>query len=84
MTEESALSRIHRLGQAKDVKTIRYRIRGSIEEVRYFIYKFRGYRLTSGQKVAAGAFSSEPQLGVMNVASRLQVRLLMSNKISVF
>jgi SWI/SNF-related matrix-associated actin-dependent regulator of chromatin subfamily A3 len=31
--EEQALSRIHRLGQKKEVKTIRYRIRGSFEEV---------------------------------------------------
>jgi hypothetical protein len=45
MIEESALSRIHRLGQTKEVKTIRYRIRGSFEEVRHFIYKFRGYWL---------------------------------------
>jgi hypothetical protein len=36
------------------------------------------------KEIAAGAFSSEQQLGVMNMASRLQVRLLMSNKISVF
>ncbi|KAH8749034.1 hypothetical protein BGZ57DRAFT_755538, partial [Hyaloscypha finlandica] len=33
MLEEQALCRIHRLGQAKEVKTIRYRIRGSFEEV---------------------------------------------------
>jgi hypothetical protein len=32
MMEEQALCRIHRLGQKK-VKTIRYRIRGSFEEV---------------------------------------------------
>jgi len=33
MMEEQALCRIHRLGQKKEVKTIRYRIRGSFEEV---------------------------------------------------
>jgi hypothetical protein len=32
--EEQALCRIHRLGQHKEVKTIRYRIKGSFEEVR--------------------------------------------------
>ncbi|KAH8587406.1 SNF2 family N-terminal domain-containing protein [Bisporella sp. PMI_857] len=32
MTEEQALSRIHRLGQKKEVKTIRYLVRGSFEE----------------------------------------------------
>lgn len=34
MMEEQALCRIHRLGQRKDVKTIRYRMRGSFEEVK--------------------------------------------------
>ncbi|EXJ71754.1 uncharacterized protein A1O5_05564 [Cladophialophora psammophila CBS 110553] len=34
MIEEQALSRIHRLGQTKEVKTIRYRVRNSFEEVR--------------------------------------------------
>jgi SWI/SNF-related matrix-associated actin-dependent regulator of chromatin subfamily A3 len=33
MMEEQALSRIHRLGQKKEVKTIRYLILGSFEEV---------------------------------------------------
>jgi hypothetical protein len=33
MMEEQALCRIHRLGQTKEVKTIRYRIKGSFEEV---------------------------------------------------
>jgi SNF2 family DNA or RNA helicase len=33
MMEEQALCRIHRLGQTKEVKTIRYRMRGSFEEV---------------------------------------------------
>ena len=33
MIEEQALSRIHRLGQTKEVKTIRYRVRNSFEEV---------------------------------------------------
>ena len=31
--EEQALSRIHRLGQQKEVETIRYRMRNSFEEV---------------------------------------------------
>jgi hypothetical protein len=35
MMEEQALCRIHRLGQRKEVKTIRYRIRGSFEDVRF-------------------------------------------------
>jgi SNF2 family DNA or RNA helicase len=33
MMEEQALCRIHRLGQTKEVKTIRYRMKGSFEEV---------------------------------------------------
>jgi SWI/SNF-related matrix-associated actin-dependent regulator of chromatin subfamily A3 len=33
MMEEQALCRIHRLGQKKEVKTIRYLILGSFEEV---------------------------------------------------
>jgi SNF2 family DNA or RNA helicase len=33
MMEEQALCRIHRLGQHKEVKTIRYRMRNSFEEV---------------------------------------------------
>lgn len=35
MMEELALCRIHRLGQDKEVKTIKYRIRGSFEEVNF-------------------------------------------------
>ena len=34
MIEEQALDRIHRLGQTKEVTTVRYVIRGSFEEVR--------------------------------------------------
>jgi hypothetical protein len=37
MMEEQALCRIHRLGQHKEVKTIRYRIKGSFEEVGVFV-----------------------------------------------
>lgn len=33
MIEEQALSRIHRLGQRRNVTMIRYRVRGSFEEV---------------------------------------------------
>jgi SNF2 family DNA or RNA helicase len=33
MMEEQALCRIHRLGQKKEVKTIRYLIPGTFEEV---------------------------------------------------
>ncbi|KAH9216234.1 putative SWI/SNF-related matrix-associated actin-dependent regulator of chromatin subfamily A member 3-like 3, partial [Leptodontidium sp. 2 PMI_412] len=33
MMEEQALCRIHRLGQTKEVKTIRYRVKGFFEEV---------------------------------------------------
>ena len=33
MIEEQALSRIHRLGQKKEVRTIRYRVRNSFEDV---------------------------------------------------
>lgn len=33
MAEEQALSRIHRMGQTQPVQTIRYIVRGSIEEV---------------------------------------------------
>jgi SWI/SNF-related matrix-associated actin-dependent regulator of chromatin subfamily A3 len=32
MIEDQALDRIHRLGQTKDVTTVRYIIRGSFEE----------------------------------------------------
>lgn len=35
MIEEQALSRIHRLGQTRNVTMIRYRVRGSFEEVRF-------------------------------------------------
>jgi SNF2 family DNA or RNA helicase len=34
MVEEQALARIHRIGQTKKVKTIRYLVRNSFEEVR--------------------------------------------------
>lgn len=33
MAEEQALSRIHRMGQTKAVKTVRYIMQDSIEEV---------------------------------------------------
>jgi hypothetical protein len=33
MAEEQALSRIHRMGQTKPVKTVRYIMKDSIEEV---------------------------------------------------
>ena len=34
MIEEQALSRVHRMGQRKDVKVVRYIMRDSFEEVR--------------------------------------------------
>ena len=33
MTEEQALCRVHRVGQQRKVTTIRYLMRGSLEEV---------------------------------------------------
>lgn len=41
MMEEQALCRIHRLGQRKEVKTIRYRIRGSFEAVRRIFFSLK-------------------------------------------
>jgi SWI/SNF-related matrix-associated actin-dependent regulator of chromatin subfamily A3 len=35
MAEEQALDRVHRLGQTREVVTIRYIVKDSIEEVRY-------------------------------------------------
>jgi SNF2 family DNA or RNA helicase len=34
MIEEQALCRIHRMGQTKEVRTVRFRIKNSFEEVR--------------------------------------------------
>lgn len=34
MIEEQALNRVHRIGQDRDVVTVRYIVRNSIEEVR--------------------------------------------------
>jgi hypothetical protein len=35
MVEEQALCRVHRVGQKREVTTVRYLIRGSFEEVRH-------------------------------------------------
>ena len=40
MAEEQALSRIHRMGQTNQVKTIRYIMKDSIEEVGQVIIVF--------------------------------------------
>jgi SNF2 family DNA or RNA helicase len=40
MAEEQALSRIHRMGQTNQVKTIRYIMKDSIEEVGHVIIVF--------------------------------------------
>jgi SWI/SNF-related matrix-associated actin-dependent regulator of chromatin subfamily A3 len=34
MSEDQALDRIHRIGQTKEVTTVRYIMKGSFEEVR--------------------------------------------------
>lgn len=87
MMEEQALCRIHRLGQRKEVKTIRYRIRGSFEEVRFLvqllIFNCRTKVLTLSQKVvatqelkkeiAAEAFSTETRRNPLDNSKRLQV-----------
>ncbi|KIW21375.1 hypothetical protein PV08_01955 [Exophiala spinifera] len=65
MIEEQALSRIHRLGQTKEVKTVRYRVRNSFEEKVAIIQDAK-------KDIAAGAFSSNQQVGVVNSTSRLQ------------
>ena len=51
MMEEQALCRIHRMGQQRDVTTIRYRMKNSFEEVCYT--GFVSYRLLieSAQKI---------------------------------
>lgn len=65
MMEEQALCRIHRLGQRKEVKTIRYRIRGSFEE-----------RVVATQdlkkEIAAEAFSLETRRNPLDNSKRLQ------------
>ena len=87
MMEEQALCRIHRLGQRKEVKTIRYRIRGSFEEVLFLfqllISNCRTRVLTVSQKVvatqelkkeiAAEAFSTETRRNPLDNSKRLQV-----------
>ena len=35
MVEDQALDRVHRIGQTKEVTTIRYIVRNTIEEVRW-------------------------------------------------
>ncbi|KAK5215637.1 hypothetical protein LTR96_011220 [Exophiala xenobiotica] len=66
MIEEQALSRIHRLGQTREVSTIRYRVRNSFEEKVAMIQDMK-------RDIAAGAFSSDSQVGVVNKSSRFQV-----------
>ncbi|EXJ84685.1 hypothetical protein A1O3_05355 [Capronia epimyces CBS 606.96] len=65
MIEEQALSRIHRLGQTKEVNTIRYRVRGSFEEKVAMVQDMK-------RDIAAGAFSSDSYVGVVNKSSQLQ------------
>ncbi|TVY84850.1 DNA repair protein RAD5A, partial [Lachnellula suecica] len=65
MMEEQALCRIHRLGQRKEVKTVRYRIKGSFEE-----------RVVATQElkegIAAEAFGSEVRGDVLTSMRKLQ------------
>jgi SNF2 family DNA or RNA helicase len=41
MVEEQALCRVHRVGQKRDVTTIRYLMRGSFEEVKHIAHALR-------------------------------------------
>jgi len=43
MLEEQALDRVHRIGQTREVTTIRYIVNNSIETVRPFSRKFLGF-----------------------------------------
>jgi SNF2 family DNA or RNA helicase len=49
MAEEQALSRIHRMGQKRAVKTVRYIIRDSIEEVMHVLVT-NGGRLIDAER----------------------------------
>ncbi|KUJ09951.1 uncharacterized protein LY89DRAFT_675458 [Mollisia scopiformis] len=70
MMEEQALCRIHRLGQAKEVKTVRYRIRGSFEE-----------RVVQAQdlkkEIAAEAFNMQSRRNPLDNRKRLEIFLRM-------
>ncbi|KAK5558978.1 hypothetical protein LTR46_003167 [Exophiala xenobiotica] len=66
MVEEQALARIHRIGQTKKVKTIRYLVRNSFEERVVMLQDLK-------RDIAAGAFSSASQVDVVNSSSQLQV-----------
>ncbi|KAI1610625.1 P-loop containing nucleoside triphosphate hydrolase protein [Exophiala viscosa] len=65
MIEEQALSPIHRLGQTKEVNTIRYRVRNSFEEKVAMIQDMK-------RDIAAGAFSSDLPASGLSKSSRLQ------------
>lgn len=47
MIEEQALSRIHRVGQKREITTIRYLMRDSFEEVITLPFKYLIQRITS-------------------------------------
>jgi hypothetical protein len=83
MIEEQALCRIHRMGQTKEVKTIRFRINDSFEEVYPSPSVIRSCKLTRAQKIAviqqdkkdlaAWAFSDEDRAEAADGgAARLQ------------
>lgn len=84
MMEEQALCRIHRMGQKKEVTTIRYIMKNSFEEVCYvYLIPHRQY-IDSAQKVIliqdrkkdlANLTFSNARLSEADVgAGRLQVR----------
>jgi hypothetical protein len=85
MMEEQALCRIHRLGQTKEVKTIRYRMRGSFEQVRPLTWLTRRSDWQFQQKVvaiqdlkkqiAADAFATEVRRSPLDSTKQLEVGL---------
>ena len=67
MMEEQALGRIHRMGQTKEVKTIRYQMRGSFEEVRNYIRLV----LWEGTKLTIAARHCDPRIEERDCCRRL-------------
>jgi SNF2 family DNA or RNA helicase len=46
MIENQAIARVLRLGQTRDVRVVRYIMKGTVEEVGYPLARLRRYKLT--------------------------------------
>jgi SWI/SNF-related matrix-associated actin-dependent regulator of chromatin subfamily A3 len=68
MIEEQALCRIHRMGQTKEVRTVKFRIKNSFEERIADIQQDK-------KDLAAWAFSDEERAEAADGATRLTVCL---------